>query len=106
MENFNILQAILSILSGLVVIIPLIIQLVRYIKSAIKEKNWSNLIKIVIELMEQAEINFKTGAERKEWVMSEVQRLGPTINYNIDMEVISNMIDSLCAMSKIINVRG
>ena len=69
METFNILQAILSILSGLIVTIPLIIKLVKYVQSSIKEKNWKNLIKLLMSLMEEAEVNFSDGEERKKWVL-------------------------------------
>ena len=106
METFNILQAILSILSGLIVTIPLIIKLVKYVQSSIKEKNWKNLIKLLMSLMEEAEVNFSDGEERKKWVLQEVLKLESTLEYDIDINVVSDMIDALCEMAKIINVRG
>lgn len=98
------LQVIISILSGIAVCIPLGIKLVKYIKAAIKEKNWSNLVNMILSLMSEAEFKFDTGEERKAFVMAELRSLSKTLNYDIDWEVISVMIDNLCAMAKNVNV--
>lgn len=102
MDN-NVVNIIVSILSGLAACIPLVVQLVKYVKKAIEEKNWNQLLKLVMNLMEEAEKKFDTGAERKEWVMSMVKASASSINYEIDMDAVSSLIDSLCDMSKIVN---
>lgn len=102
MDN-NIVNIIVSILTGLATAIPLVVQLVKYVKKAIEEKNWNQLLKLVMNLMEEAEKKFDTGAERKEWVMSMVKASASSINYEIDMDAVSSLIDSLCDMSKIVN---
>lgn len=102
MDN-NVVNIIVSILSGLSVCIPLVVQLVKYVKKAIQEKNWNQLLKLVTDLMEEAEKKFETGAERKEWVMMAIKSSASTINYPIDMDEVSQLIDSLCDMSKIVN---
>lgn len=102
----NVLQAILSVVSGIVILIPLMVELVKYIQSTIKEKNWSNLINMVLSLMSEAEFKFDTGEERKAFVMAELHSLSKTLNYDIDWEVISVMIDNLCAMAKNVNVNS
>lgn len=94
---------IVSILSGLAATIPLVIQLVKYVKQAIKEKNWNQMLKMVMGYMETAEEKFSTGAERKEWVLAMVKASADTVNYDIDLEVVSRLIDSLCSMSKVVN---
>lgn len=99
----NVVNIIISILSGLAACIPLVVQLVKYVKKAIEEKNWNQLLKLVMNLMEEAEKKFDTGAERKEWVMSMVKASASSINYEIDMDAVSSLIDSLCDMSKIVN---
>ena len=101
MENWT--QIIVSILSGLAVCIPLVIKLVEFITKAIKEKNWSNVMQIVLKLMTEAEANYATGAERKEYVMDSIAALKDSLNYEIDMNAISVMIDSICSASKVIN---
>ena len=53
--------------------------------------------------MEEAEKKFATGAEKKEWVMGMVESTAATINYPVDMEVVSALIDQLCSMSKVVN---
>ena len=94
---------IVSILSGLAVCIPLVIKLVEYIKTAVKEKNWSSLMQLVLQLMTEAEKNYSTGAERKAYVMSAIKAMENTLNYDVDEEVLSAMIDSIVAASKVIN---
>ena len=94
---------IVGILSGLAAAIPLIIELVKWVKIAIKEKNWAKLLELLTAFMKEAEVKFETGAERKEWVMLAIKASAETINYEIDEEVISNLIDQLCAMSKVVN---
>lgn len=93
----------LSILSGLAVVIPLVVKLVEYVQKAVKEKNWTDLMELVMELMKTAEGKFDTGEERKEFVIMAIKASADTINYDIDISVVSKMIDDLCAMSKNVN---
>lgn len=97
------LRLILSIISGLTATIPLIIKLVEYVEKATKEKNWNKLLELVMGYMEVAETKFKTGAEKKEWVLAMVKASADTINYDIDMETVSKMIDDLCDLSNVVN---
>lgn len=92
-----------SILSGLAVAIPLVVKLVEYVKKAVKEKNWSQVLKLVMDLMTKAEKKFETGAEKKEWVLAMIKASADSINYDIDTNAISELIDSLCDMSKAVN---
>ena len=102
MDN-NVVTIIVSILSGLAACTPLVIQLVKYVKKSVEEKNWNQLLNLVTNLMEEAEKKFATGAERKEWVLAMVKASADTINYPINLEEVSKLIDSLCDMSKIVN---
>jgi hypothetical protein len=99
----NWVEIIVSILTGLAACIPLIIKLVEYVQKAIKEKNWQNLLTLVMELMQQAEGKFKDGAEKREWVLMMVKASADTINYNIDMIEVGKLIDALCDMSNVVN---
>ena len=94
----------LNILSGLVITIPLVVKLVEYVKKAIKEKNWNKLLGMIMSLMSEAEKKFATGAERKDWVMMAIKASADTIDYDINMNEVSKLIDSLCAMAKQVNV--
>ena len=94
---------IVSILSGLAVTIPLIIELVKWIKTAVEEKNWQALLELITTLMKEAESKFSDGAERKDYVMLAIKASADTINYKIDMDVVSKLIDDLTAMSKVVN---
>ena len=94
---------VVSILSGLAATIPLVVQLVNYVQKAVKEKNWNKMLEMVMDLMETAEGMFESGADRKEWVIAMVKGSADTINYDIDIEAISALIDSLCDMSMVVN---
>lgn len=93
----------ISILSGLAVAIPLVIKLVEYVQKSIKEKNWNKLLELVMNLMKEAEGKFDTGATRKEWVVAMVKSSAESINYDVDIEAVGELIDSLCDMSKVVN---
>lgn len=96
-------QFALSIVAGLATAIPLVIKLVEYVQKAIKEKNWGTMLDMVMKYMETAEEKFEIGAEKKEWVLAMVKASADTINYDIDLTVIGEMIDKLCDMSNVIN---
>lgn len=101
MENW--INLVIAILSGLVTAIPLVIQLVKYVKAAIQEKNWSKVMQLVLNLMTEAERNYATGAERKQYVISSIELIKDTLNYQVDIDQISAMIDAIVAASKTIN---
>lgn len=106
MESTEILRFILSILSGLVAAIPLVIQLIKYVQKVKQEQNWNEIVKLVTQLMMTAETKLATGADRKEWVMSMVQTSAKGIDYEItddDLVKISDLIDSMCSMAKVVN---
>lgn len=93
----------ISILSGLAVAIPLVIKLVEYVQKSIKEKNWNKLLDLVMKLMSEAETKFETGADKKEWVIAMVKASADTINYDIDINAVGDLIDSLCDMANVVN---
>lgn len=97
------MKYVVAILTGLATAIPLVVKLVEYVQKAVKEKNWNKLLDLVMSLMEEAEKKFEDGATRKEWVMAMVKSSADSINYDIDMEAVSELIESLCEMSKIVN---
>ena len=98
-------EIVISILSGLVAAIPLVVELIKYVKMAIQEKNWGNLVVLVMQLMMEAEEKFENGADKKEWVLGMVESSAGVINYEINMEQVSQLIESLCAMSKSVNAK-
>lgn len=100
------LNIVVSILSGLAVCIPLVVNLVTVVRDLIKEKNWAQLVKMAMTFMASAEDNFATGAEKKEWTMDSIKDAAKAIGYNYDAEAeskMSDLIDSLCELSKQIN---
>lgn len=93
----------ISIFTGLVTAIPLVIKLVEYVQKAVQEKNWNNLLKLVMNLMAEAEEKFENGADKKAWVLGMVEASAKTINYEVDLEQVGELIDSLCDMSRLVN---
>ena len=105
MNTEQIVSVIVAILSGLATCIPLAIKLVQYVKKAAQEKNWNNLLGLVMKLMEQAEKKFTDGATRKEWVMAMVQTSAEYVQYPMDVQALSEMIDQLTNLTKNVNVK-
>lgn len=96
---------IVSILAGLATAIPLLVELIKYIKTAVKEKNWSKVVTMVLDLMKVAESKFDQGADKKEWVLAMMKASADTINFDLNMDEVAVLIDSLCDMSKVVNHR-
>lgn len=96
-------QFICIILAGAATAVPLVLQLVQYVKKSVQEKNWTRLLSLVLGLMEKAEGIFDSGEQRKAYVMTAVKNLADTIGYEMEEDELSELIDSLCSMSKIIN---
>lgn len=101
-----IVEYIPRLLIGLAVLIPLIIALIKYVKKATEDKNWNILVKMVLDLMVQAEQDYSTGAERKEFVLNQLKVMANTIDFEIDWDKVSDLIDALCEMAKEVNVEG
>lgn len=103
MSAEQIVSLIVAVLSGLAACIPLAVKLVQYVQKAAEEKNWGQLLGLLVDLMEEAEQKFSEGATRKEWVMAMVQTSAEYVAYPIDTQALSDLIDSLIAMTKTIN---
>lgn len=103
MSTEQIVSLVVAVLSGLAACIPLAVKLVQYVQKAAEEKNWGQLLGLLVDLMEEAEQKFSEGATRKEWVMAMVQTSAEYIAYPMDTQALSDLIDSLIAMTKAIN---
>lgn len=103
MSAEQIVSLIVAVLSGLAACIPLAVKLVQYVQKAAEEKNWGQLLGLLVDLMEEAEQKFSEGATRKEWVMAMVQTSAEYIAYPMDTQALSDLIDSLISMTKAIN---
>ena len=103
MSTEQIVSLVVAVLSGLAACIPLAVKLVQYVQKAAEEKNWGQLLGLLVDLMEEAEQKFEEGATRKEWVMAMVQTSAEYIAYPMDTQALSDLIGSLISMSKAIN---
>lgn len=97
------LKIVLSNVTTVVTIVVLVANLVKYVQKAIREKNWGEVLSMVMRYMDKAEQKFSNGADRKEWVLSMMETSANTINFDVDMDKISQLIDDLCSMSKRVN---
>lgn len=98
------LKLIIAILSGIAACIPLVIKLINVLKELYKEKNWSKLVVIVTNFMAEAETLYPDGASKKEYVINSIMAISKTIDYPVDKEMLSELIDSLVTLSKKVNV--
>lgn len=104
MEKF--VEYLPAILVGLAAIIPLITALVKYVTKAADDKNWNIIVKMVLDLMVQAEHDYSSGTERKEFVMNQMKVLAATVDFEVDWDKVSDLIDALCEMAHEVNVEG
>lgn len=102
----DIIKYIPQILIGLAAIIPLIVALIKYVDKATESKNWNIVVKMILDLMVQAEQDYSTGVEKKTFVMNQVEVLAKTVNFEIDMDKVSDLIDALCDMAHEVNIKG
>ena len=94
------------ILVGLAVLIPMVIALIKYVTKAAEDTNWNIIVKMILDLMVQAEQDYSTGAERKEFVMNQLRVMAETVDFEIDWDKVSDLIDALCDMAHEVNVEG
>lgn len=102
MDNIT-FNHILSIVSGILTCIPLVYKIVTVVQENVKAKQWNQIVSLVTKFMVEAEGKFDNGTDRKTWVMGMVEASAKTVDCPIDMEKVSGLIDSLCAMSKVVN---
>ena len=96
---------ILPIMSGLVAAIPLVIKLVDLAQKAHKEKNWRAVVQLVLVLMKEAEQNYTVGADKKQYVISSIKAMEKSLQYDIDEEALSELIDAVADATKKINTK-
>ena len=98
---------VVSVLSGLVICIPLAMQLVKFVRQFVQEKNWNKIIEMVTEYMITAEGLYANGNEKKAWVLEMLKTSAKVSNFDLTEEnllKISELIDQMCVLSKKINV--
>ena len=101
----NILNLVIEILAGLAIVIPLVIELVKYVRKSALERNWTNLMQLVMSLIAAAEEKFDNGADRKQWVIAMVQASAKAINYPISDKELGDLIDDLVELTNRVNVK-
>lgn len=106
MENFiTILEFLAAIAAGVATALPLISKLLKTVDELRRSRNWGNLLGIVTDLMAEAENQLNAGTDKKAFVLAGVETLASSVDYEIDMDELSELIDSLCEMSKKVNFK-
>lgn len=103
MKAEQIITLVVGMLPGIAAVIGLILSTVKYVQKAVKEKNWTALINYTMKLMAEAETLLTTGAEKKAWVLTMIKGSAEYLNYPIDESELSDLIDSLCDLTKAVN---
>lgn len=104
----NYIQLVVSVCAALAILIPLGVKLYRTSEQLIHQKNWPRLVAAVSKYMEEAERLFSEGADKKAWVLTMIQSTADQLDYILtaeDMNKLSELIDILCDMSKVVNVK-
>lgn len=102
----NYMQLAALICAVLAIAIPFGIKFYKTSQALVREKNWPRLVEAVSHYMMQAETLFEVGADKKAWVLTMIQTTADEIDYDLteqDMKNLSDLIDSLCEMSKVVN---
>ena len=92
----DIIKLVLQCIITLSAVIPLIMALIRYVNKYRSKSDWDKLVQLVMELCVQAENKYKKGSDKKNWVISMVQKLSSSIDYDIsndDLKKIELLID-------------
>jgi hypothetical protein len=87
-----------GLIGALLKLIPTLIQVHKLTVEAIKQKNIEKLKKVASAAMTGVQASMKSGAEKKEIVMSAVEAAAKEMNVEIDKEALielSNHIDSM-----------
>lgn len=98
------LELLMQIAVSLAAIIPLIVALVKFVVKSVKEKNWLQMVNLALKLIAEAEGMFETGADKKAYVMQMVKAAAKELNYDLDEDALSNLIDSIIGITKTVNV--
>lgn len=107
MENVaQYINSFISIVTGLLICVPLVVQFVKVCKQMVVNKQWTEIVTLAAELMMQAENSIDSGSERLSWVMGMLKQSAVTAKYDLNDEdwyKIEKMIRSMCDMAKVVN---
>lgn len=96
-------ELVIAVISGMLTCIPLCLKLFSAAQQVARERNWTKLLSLVMELMEDAEEFLQDGQSKKQWVMAGLSSLSGFADYDIDESAVSELIDSLCELANNLN---
>lgn len=105
----DVLEFIVKVLPGILTCIPLVVALIKFVRTSVQNKEWQKIVKFVLDHMAEAEKKYSEGSTKKDYVMAAVITSADSIGYPLtdtDIQKISDMIDDICTASKVLNVNN
>jgi len=94
----------ISVLTSIIIVLPLVVNLIKYVKQLTQEKNWAGLLAMVNKYIIAAEEGLETGAEKEDWVVSMIMASASVINYNIDEAQLRALIRDIIEVTNLVNI--
>jgi len=105
----NLLTFFVANSAAIVAILGLLFTTIEFVAKAYKEKNWAQLVALVLTDMTEAEKLFIPGEDKKAYCLERLQDHASKVGYILDDESIykiSKLIDDVCLTSKSLNNKG
>lgn len=93
------------IISAIAAIVTAIVKLKGKFGELAKDGNWKKLYPMILNAIQEAEATCKSGAEKKEIVMSAVLVCAKELGIQCEVEQISDAIEFIIAFSKKVNAK-
>lgn len=93
------------VIGAIVAIIAIITKLKSKFGELAKDGNWKKLYPMILNAIQEAEATCKSGAEKKEIVMSAVLVCAKELGIQCEVEQISDAIEFIIAFSKKVNAK-
>lgn len=100
----NYLEEIITILSGLLILIAYFTKLVSALKKSRDYKNQNTTNIELMELIKLSEELFENGENKKTFVLERIKDFVNENNFNIDFEEIDKMIEKYINMTNKVNI--
>ena len=101
----DIVTVIISVVLICLPLIPLLVELIKYIKKYVAEKNWRKLLDLTLSLIKEAEQLYSSGADREDYVVGIVLTTAAEIGYAITEDEVRKIIREIIDVTKSVNAK-
>lgn len=95
---------IIQLLISIIPVSLLVVELVKYVKLSVKEKNWKQLVQLINSLVIEAEKLYTDGVEKEDYVVKMTMYAAEKINYEITEEEVREFVRNLIAVTNVVNI--